>query len=224
MNRSDAIVARQILQRTKTVCCDAFKYIASEDARREGFFRNAEPLTEKFPSLHAGQQLVRIDGICTPDGTGVLDPGDAIYLFNRHFSVNARIDYGDFRGEITPKRIYLEGIMHEGEMIRGFRFEFDPQITAFGILLRAQFDAREMSAEYFTHRSDKPDQERSLIDYDKINRPESERKRFGNRLVGDIYGDILRYHPENNYELARIALNLLAEFEAMLDSAIRHLS
>ena len=40
--------------------------------------------------------------------------------------------------------------------------------------------------------------------------------------VAAVYMAILREYPKNNHELSRIALNLLAEFEMMLDSAIRH--
>lgn len=208
-------IARKVLEKTKVVCQEAFRLISSEDARREGFFRKAGPLTESFPHLRQVPKIAEMTG----DGVSIIDTGHSLCMFNSHFSVNASMTYierWDNEIELFLAPIYLEGIIANGEIVKGFRFELTYEDMQLGILLRGQFDAREIPMQEFIRKQedDKP-KGKSLIDYDRVNKS-------GSTLISEIYARILRLYPENNYEIARIALNLLAEFEAMLNSAIRH--
>jgi len=61
------------------------------------------------------------------------------------------------------------------------------------------------------------------FDYCGVDRDLTGHTRFlGHGLISEMFRTVMREYPENNHQMARVAINLLAEFEAMLDSAIKH--
>ncbi len=240
----------KVLQRTKEVCAEAFRLISSDDARSEGFFRSSKPvldenLVKKIISRKGVQQTPA--GIYLLDDTLVRPPNPKLLeaisdapplvlcaylevlkvehllaLHNPSFSVNSGIAYKtreyDSPDFFKVVNVYVEGITTDDTGVRIYRFSLTPIDTPLGILLGGQFDARELTIAEFRNlfEGGGAPRGRSLIDYDKINKS-------GSTLVSELHARIISEYPEGNYELTRISLNLLAEFESMLNSGIKHL-
>ncbi|MDO8554396.1 MAG: hypothetical protein Q7S22_06310 [Candidatus Micrarchaeota archaeon] len=212
----------RVLQKNKEVCGEAFRLICSDDARREGFFRRVGPLTEKSHFLREVQKSCEI----TTDGVNLQLNGGWLVIYNNLFSIRVSIFLG-FSDPVAISDsclfpIQLEGLRLEDELVRKYIFFLRPKTCNFGDYLEARSGVWE--AESVSHW--KAVVANGMLDpfvsvsheiesYSGLN---SEPTRF----IQEVYGVIFRFYKGNNYEMARIALNLLAEFEAMLDSAIKH--
>ena len=211
---SEERIALRVLKRTKEGCGEAFRLISSDTARTEGFFRRGKPMIEVLPALKR-----HVDSATwTDDGVGMISSPSRIVLLHRSFSVIANLRYSgrclDFATEIL--RIYASGMVFDEQRVRKYGFELERIGGGRYLVLNAKFSAMEMG---YREAMWLPllGRGKELIDHIKVNGGQNP------RLISDVYAALVRLYPENNYEMARIALNLLAEFEGMLELAIKHL-
>ncbi|MBI5159716.1 hypothetical protein HY992_06375 [Candidatus Micrarchaeota archaeon] len=226
----------QVLERTSEVCRPAFALISSDDARREGFFQRANLEVDKFEALRDVKQK----GEKTREGVHLKLEDDRsafpwLELYNKRFSVKAEVFFWTTQlpqrdeqgaGRLMPPfypqlvRVYGIACMKEpAEPSKRRETELcachiSPVSTSFGGFLEGLF--KRFQSDILPVQ---------LSPFNNI----PELKNLAPLLPGDLedltgaFTRLMRLHSENNHELARMSLNLLAEFEAMLASALAHL-
>ena len=221
---SGSVAAERALSKARAACGEAFRLICSDDARREGFFRKASPLVETFPYLNKIKEAsTKTDAEAYLLPHGGLDKHSRYLLrpqlnnllvHNEPFSVRATIYYYEAPGEgLQLDSIDLIGIRPKGEQ----------RIDSYWIGL----EFRTWLAGHFYGNSYFIGWTGDFMFFDPFDLvvyyPQSITPKhvpLQGLPLQESYGQLVSMYPENDYEIPRIALNLLAEFEAMLGGPV----
>ncbi|GEM_PF-1404212 len=214
----------RVLSKARAACGEAFRLICSDDARREGFFREARPLVEAFPYLSKIKEAsTKTDAKAYLLPQGGLNKRSRflsrpqlnnLLMHNEPFSVRATIYYYETLGEgLQLDSIVLIGIQSKGEQrIDSYWTSID-----FGTWLAGCFYGNS----YFIGWTG------DFMFFDPFDlagySPQSRTPKhvpLPELPLQESYGQLVSAYPENDYEIPRIALNLLAEFEAMLGGPV----
>lgn len=219
----DPKMIMQVLQKTKTTCREAFGLISSDDARKEGFFRRAKPEVESFWVLEhmKGKSEKTREGVYVAledERSGL----PWLELYNESFSIKVEIFFSTIEQTdryspppLSPSLLRIYGLSSLQErQIEMCDWDIKPIKTDFGDLLYARF---------LRYRSELMRVQGSPFNNHQVGEnlvPELPIGKF--EVIQEIFAKIIKYYWKDNYEMAKVALNLLAEFEAMLDSVIKH--